>query len=525
MAIKAKRLTFLPLFFIALAAILAMAIAVRIHSYSNRPSPIAARQTEGTDNSAASFTADRAASEGGAQSIAVPPAAQQSPDAALAAAAEARRKRLAAELARPLGGETPPPPSTTTVARIVVPPRPVPPKPPAPSMLQKLVAPIVRAFTPAPAGGGGQTTAAQTPEKPKSPKDFSSDTTPPTLVSIQFTPPTIHDKEESTVTMVVTDDLSGVRNISASISSPSGRALRAFPLQKGEGDLWIGKVLVPEKAEEGIWRMTFLTMTDNANNTASLTWGTGIPATAVLRVSSSASDSTPPTVRSVYLNKAAITEGEHNTIFVEAVDDSSGVAMISGVFISPSKSARIGFGCRAPEAGDVWECDVVLPKCVDCGVWQLEQLQLQDKANNQAVSRNTDPLIAKVAFSTSGASCDSTPPSVQSMTVQPQALSNLAAGIITITAVITDDLCGVQPNASAQIVGPPIAGQQPQSIFFPLSVVPGNSTMFVGRAVIPKSSAKGTWRLNWLQISDKANNLRTYSASDPMLIGIRFEVQ
>jgi hypothetical protein len=523
LAFKAKRLTFLPLFFIALAVILAIAIGVRIHSYPNAPSPIAARETEGAGSSAASFTADRAASEGGSQSIIVPPAGQQSPDAALAAAADGRRKRLAAELARPLGGETPKP-STTTAARIVVPPRPVPPRPPAPSMLQRLVAPIVRAFTPGPAGGGS-TTAPQTPDKPKSPKDFSSDTTPPTLVSIQFTPPAIHDKEESTVTMVVTDDLSGVRNISASISSPSGRALRAFPFQKGEGDLWIGKVLVPEKAEEGIWRMTFLTMTDNANNTASLTWGTGIPATAVLRVSSSASDSTPPTVRSVYLDKAAISEGEHNTIFVEAVDDSSGVAMISGVFISPSKSARIGFGCRAPEAGDVWECDVVLPKCVDCGVWQLEQLQLQDKANNQAVIRNTDPLIAKVAFSTSGASCDSTPPSVQSVSVQPQALSNLAAGIITITAIITDDLCGVQPNASAQIVGPPIAGQQPQSIFFPLSVLPDNSTMFVGRAVLPKSSAKGTWRLNWLQISDKANNLRTYSANDPMLFGVRFEVQ
>ena len=344
-------------------------------------------------------------------------------------------------------------------------------------------------------------------------------------MSVQFTPPAIHDKEESIVTMVVTDDLSGVRNISASISSPSGRALRAFPFQKGEGDQWIGKVQLPEKAEEGLWKMTFLTMTDNANNTASLTWGAGIPASAVLRVTSSASDSKPPTVRSVYLDKRSISEGEKNTVYVEAVDESSGVAMVSGVFISPSKTARVGFGCRAPEAGDVWECNVALPKCVDCGVWQLEQLQLQDKANNQAVIRISDPLIAHVAFSTSGSSCDSTPPSVQSVTVQPLAVSNLAAAIVTITATITDDLCGVQPNASAQVVGPAIVGHQPQGIFFSLTVRPDNPSTFEGHAILPKSSARGTWHLNWLQISDKANNLKTYSASDPILVNVRFEVQ
>ena len=516
------RLSFLPLFFIALAVTLAIAIAARIRSYSKEPSHIAAPDADRA-NGTVSFTADRAPSDGAPpRTITVTEAGEPSRDAALAMAADARRKQLAAELARPLVVTSQG--STTTASRVVVPPptRPVPARPPAPSMLQKLIAPIVRAFTPAAAGGGGQMAAPS--DQPKSPKDLSSDTTPPTLMSIQFTPGSIRDTEESTVTLVVTDDLSGVRNISASISSPSGRALRAFPFQKGEGDQWIGKVQVPAKAEEGLWKMTFLTMTDNANNTATLTWGTGIPPSAILRVNSATSDSTPPTVRSIYVDKAAITEGEKNTVFVEAVDDSSGVAMVSGVFISPSKTARIGFGCRAPEAGDVWECDVALPKCVDCGVWQLEQLQLQDKANNQAVVRSSDPMIARVVFSTSGSSCDSTPPSVQNVTVQPQSISNLAAALVTITATITDDLCGVQPNASAQIVGPPIAGQQPQGIFFPLTVLPDNPSTFQGRAVIPKSSAKGTWHLNWLQISDKANNLKTYSANDPMLVNVRFEV-
>jgi hypothetical protein len=516
------RLSFLPMFFIALAVTLAIAIAARIHSYSKNPAQSAHRDDELA--AAVSFTADRAPSEEAPRSITVAEAPGPRTDSALAAAAQARRARLAAELARPLGPATPAAAVASLPPRVVAPPpRPQPVRPPPPSMLQKLVAPIVRVLNPS-GPGGGQTGASQTSD-PKSPKDLNSDTAPPTLVSVQFVPPAVQDKEESTVVMIVTDDLSGVRNISASISSPSGRALRAFPFQKGEGDQWIGKVQLPEKAEEGVWKMTFLTMSDNANNTATLTWGAGIPPTAVLRVTSAGSDSTPPTVRSVYLDKAAITEGEHDTVFVEAVDDSSGVAMVSGVFISPSKTARIGFGCRAPEAGNNWECDVVLPKCVDCGVWQLEQLQLQDKANNQAVIRNSDPLIAKVAFATSGASCDSTPPSVQNVVVQPQAVSNLAASIVVITATITDDLCGVQPNASAQIVGPPIAGQQPQGIFFPMTVLPNSPNTYQGRVVIPKASAKGTWHLNWLQVSDKASNLKTYSASDPLLANVRFEVQ
>ena len=86
--------------------------------------------------------------------------------------------------------------------------------------------------------------------------------------------------------------------------------------------------------------------------------------------------------------------GEKNTVFVQAEDDKSGVSLVSGVFVSPSKQARIGFGCRAGANG-TWECTVSPPACLDCGAWQLEQIQLQDKANNMATFRGDNQIVAR----------------------------------------------------------------------------------------------------------------------------------
>jgi streptogramin lyase len=99
------------------------------------------------------------------------------------------------------------------------------------------------------------------------------DTTPPELVEFDFDPKTIDvssGPQTVTVTLRVTDDLSGVRVVRATFARPSG------PPNIGAGTILIsgddmdgvyeGTLNFPQFIEAGIWRADFITLSDLADN-------------------------------------------------------------------------------------------------------------------------------------------------------------------------------------------------------------------------------------------------------------------
>ena len=409
-----------------------------------------------------------------------------------------------------------------------------PPQPqPQQSALGRVLAPIVKALgggtsTAAPKPGGMPQTSVSQSQNTSShasdrdaPKDPNSDTTPPQLISIEFVPPQVHDGEEVTIVVTAIDDLSGIRGVSGTLASPTGKALQGFATQReGETNRYVGRVVIAKDAEEGLWRVNFLNMSDNASNSVTLSYAQGtVPQTAVLRVVSSNSDSTPPTLKNIWVERRSIRGGEKGVVFVEAVDDKSGVYLVSAVFQSPSKAARIGAGCQHGD-GDIWRCELSIPTCVDCGDWQLEQVTLQDKANNLATFRTDNPLVQAIKINISGDACDNTPPVLQSLVLDNNNI-DLSRGpaMVTITIVASDDNCGVA-GASGQYVGPgPGSGG-----FFPLQPS-GDGGTWTGHITLDPRAARGRWRINSIQLNDRGHNLRVYNASDPLLANGVFQVR
>ena len=417
-------------------------------------------------------------------------------------------------------------------------------QPEKPSLISRVLAPIARVLTPAPAKAtpappkptpstGTQpppmqssSSASSSPPhgnegQPAQPKDPTSDTTPPQLISVEFSPPQIEDGQQTKVIVMASDDLSGIRGISGTISSPSGKALQGFATQReGETNRYVANVTIAKNAEQGLWKISFLNMSDNASNSVTLSYAQGtVPPSAVLRVASSNSDNTPPTLKNVWVDKRAIQGGEKDAIFVEAEDDKSGINLVSAVFRSPSKIARIGAGCQ-PRDASTWQCELSVPTCVDCGDWQLEQVTLQDKANNLATFRQDNPLVAATKVNIAGAACDNTPPVLQSLALDNNdvALTDRGASVM-VTIVASDDNCGVS-GASGQFVGPgPGSGG-----FFPLAQA-GDGGTWIGRIQLDPRSAKGTWRINSIQLNDAGHNLKVYYASDPLLANGVFHVR
>jgi hypothetical protein len=368
-----------------------------------------------------------------------------------------------------------------------------------------------------------QEAAKKAEETEQPPTDEDSDTKPPQLIGIEFTPSQVKDGGETALVLTVVDDLSGVRSVSGVIASPAG-ALQGFAGQREpETNRYVSRIQIPAEAAEGTWKINYVSLSDNAGNSIQLTAAQGnLPQTAAFQVRSSQSDSKGPTLRNVWVDKPAISAGEKTTIFVDAEDDKSGVTLASGVFVSPGKHARLGFGCRpGAEGSTTWECDFTPAANVECGLWQLEQIQLQDKARNMATFRTDMPAVKAVQLDISGQGCDSTPPVLSSLALNPMRVSNADASSINVIAMVTDDLSGVA-HINAQAYGP--TGPSGARLSFSLASPDGGQT-WTGVINVPKNAANGTWSVGWVQVIDKAQNLRAYSANDPVLAGVKFEVE
>ena len=412
------------------------------------------------------------------------------------------------------------------------------------SAISRVLAPIVKALTPSSASkspaasNSAKSSTANNPQpqssqsqssqnsssrstEPETSKDPNSDSQAPHLLSIEFVPPQVHDGEEATVIVTATDDLSGIRGVSGTMSSPTGKALQGFATQRdGDTNRYVGRIAIAKDAEEGMWRVSFVNMSDNASNAVTLSFAQGgVPQNAVLRVVSSNSDSTPPTLKNIWIERGAMRSGEKAVVNVEATDDKSGVNLVSAVFQSPSKVARIGAGCLRSE-GDIWRCELAIPTCVDCGDWQMEQVTLQDKANNLATFRLENPLVRAAKINISGDACDNTAPLLLSLTLDNRDVDvSRGATTVVVTVTASDDSCGVS-GVSGQYVGPgPGSGG-----FFPLQQS-GDANTFTGRILLDAHAARGTWRINSIQLNDKGHNLRVYNASDPLLAGAIFHVR
>jgi hypothetical protein len=359
--------------------------------------------------------------------------------------------------------------------------------------------------------------------EPEKEKDLSSDNIPPRLVSIEFVPPQVQDGQETILRIEAIDDLAGVRSVSGTIIAPSGAVQGFACTREGETTRYQSRVLVPKAAADGVWRVNYLAMTDHANNTASLSQANAmLPPTASFRVVSAESDSKGPTLVGVWLERRSMQSGEKNTLTVQAEDDKSGVHLVSGVFQSPSRTARIGFICRNRESGK-WECDVTAPACADCGDWRLEQLQLQDKANNMTTVRLDNPILAPVLLDISSAQCDATPPAIEHVAIDRKVVTKgTGPSIVSVTVTLTDDTCGIQ-SVSGQVVGPPGPEGAPSNSFS--FTQDRDARTWVGRFNVPPLAAKGMWRVSWLQVLDRGRNLRTYSQNDPVLADATFVVE
>jgi hypothetical protein len=537
------RLSFLQLWFLALAAVFAAVLAVRLGSggvetRSERPESLP--EIAGTPRQSTSPAAPVSEAVVETMEI-VPEASEPSYPATISPSATpsptgSDRDRAYRELLRapapganttspPGAARAPAPPNTTTQPRRTTPPRNETPR--------RTPAPDPRP-TPTPANneppqtrdpgdtddddnGGEEVT-------PPLPDDPESDRAAPRFEGAMFDPPVINDGGETTVFVMASDDLSGVRSVTGSIIGPAGAPQGFGATREGETNRFISRIKVPKDAADGMWHLNFLTVIDNAGNSATFSHKQGsIPQSASFRVQSADADTTGPVLKSVVPEALGMKAGDKLGVMMEVEDDKSGVGVVTGVYLAPSKHARIGFACQSMGEGTpAWRCEIRSNANSECGDWTLDQIQLQDKAHNTTIVRSNDPLLARAAIVITGDQCDSHPPVLQNITLDNPVITS--PGAVTLQLYVTDDASGVASISGAfMFSGPVEPGTQPPRVFF--STNRGEGDRFVATATIPDKSPKGLYKLVTVQLLDKAQNLKLHDANDPIVSRVSFEVQ
>ena len=222
----------------------------------------------------------------------------------------------------------------------------------------------------------------------------ASDTTPPSLTSLRFTPEIIntsggHARVE--VDFTATDDLSGVNYLELSFRSPSGNArqggaARFEPAKSVSKSL---EVTFPPRSEAGQWTLADVILGDAAGNTLVL------DADAVVRAGirtnlevKSTSNTTPPRLTAISFSPDAIdtTRGPANVKVEFTAAGDSALKSLEVVFVSPSRAALRNASAVFPPATEVTgSVEVSFPQSSEPGAWTVGSVIVSDQAGNTLV--------------------------------------------------------------------------------------------------------------------------------------------
>ena len=348
-----------------------------------------------------------------------------------------------------------------------------------------------------------------------------ADVTPPSFVGISVSPTTADisegpDPVAVTVTVELTDDLSGVQQWQVEFKSPSGNQSLQV---SGSPGLLTGTILngtfqgaatLSQSAEAGRWNAAVLSITDGAGNNTTIDYSNALfpPFFRVV----SQQDATPPSLVSISVSPETVDVREGQapvTVTVDLSDDLAGVQQWQVQFNSPSGSQSLQVsGSPGLIAGTTlngtFQGTSTLPQFAEAGTWTAASLSVTDGAGN-----STSVNLAAAGFPLSltvVSQQDVTPPSLVSISVSPETVDvREGQAPVTVTVDLTDDLAGVQQwqvqfdspsgNQSLQVSGSPglIAG----------TILSGT---FGSSATLLQSAEAGTWTAAFLSITDEAGN-------------------
>lgn len=384
------------------------------------------------------------------------------------------------------------------------------------------------------------------------PVTSTEDITPPQASDLVISPLLVDvtdgRNKTFTATLNATDDLSGVRYITAYYSLQSGQTSRYiyFHFTRVTGDANNGTYSATATATpltaNGTYQFLSLSIQDTVGN--SRTYSTSDnPGPASLTVKSNA-DAVPPVMTAVRVAPNPIDVSQHRqdaTVEIDVTDDASGVNYVIGQFISPSTRQAAAFSATPVSSQPgLARGTAAVAQYSEAGDWRLNHLCAYDKAGNQQCFGDyTTPTVTEAfpaALSVMSDPEDRAKPDVTAFRVNPAGIDvTNSAQNVSVDFDVKDDISGVQ-YAYATFTSPRTAGASPEVmrrhafVFAPsiysrvlnadgtYTVVEDDSKRLLsgtlgGNVTFPQYDRSGDWAIEQVCVIDQVNWRNCYSAS------------
>ncbi len=356
----------------------------------------------------------------------------------------------------------------------------------------------------------------------------AADTTPPSLVSLDFTPKSVDVSSAAqvvTVTAHLTDDSSGVSYAVVYFDSPSNnQTLAFFSLASGTATdgTYQASVTIPKGAEPGTWKLFSVVLGDPAGNFVS--YGAGASDTPFpggtptnLTVTDTNPDATAPALVSIDFTPKSVdvsSASQDVTVTAQLTDNSSGVQYAQAYFDSPSKTQHVTFFLALTSGtatNGTFQNTESIPAGAEPGTWKLSRVELTDAVGNVVEYGPTltpFPIGTPTDLAVTSTAPDTTAPTLVSLDFTPKTVDvTSAAQVVTVTAHLTDDNTGVQ---FAEVYFSSPSAAQTAFASFALTSGTGTDGSYTASVTIPKNGEPGTWKLNRVDLQDNASNSVQY---------------
>lgn len=360
-----------------------------------------------------------------------------------------------------------------------------------------------------------------------------TDTSAPQVTAFNVSPNTIDtsaDSQDVTVTLTVTDDLSGVSSGGIEFVDPTGTrtVFTDFDSLKriGGSDLngaYQFTVNVPRYSRNGEWIVRFLSVNDANGNSQNLTAAQLPPGGSKTFTVSGQSDVTGPQITAFNISPPSIVTGavsQNLTVTLMATDDLSGVNSGGIEFVDPSGSRTVSSDfdrmnrVGGSDLNGTYQFAVNIPRYSGIGEWTIRLLTVVDASgNSRAWTAAQLPPGSIKTFTVSGQG-DLIAPLVTAFNVSPIAINTSAVSQnVTITLTATDDFTGVN-TGNLEIEDP--TGNQTSFGFFNENDRTAGSNLngiYQFTVNIPRYSRIGEWRVKSLKVDDDNGNSRNLTAA------------
>ncbi|MFK9091472.1 Ig-like domain-containing protein [Bacillus salipaludis] len=253
----------------------------------------------------------------------------------------------------------------------------------------------------------------------------------PVVDSVALSAAKVSLGEDLVITAAVHDDKSGVNEVSAYLTSPSGEG-RYVTLSYDENlKKWVGSYTISQRDEPGEWTLSELDLTDNADNRSMERLED-----KVFTVDNPDADFTAPVFEEINFSPKAAKVGDHVKITAKAHDDKSGIEEFMVSLTSQDEIQRQGVDLSYDESTDEWVGWFNVGPNTMPGEWTISSIYLSDFAGN------VSPAYPEASFTVDNPNGDFMGPVISNTQVTP---STVRVGEkVTITTEAVDDQSGVK---------------------------------------------------------------------------------